>query len=170
MRCLGFGIWVFLLPVQAAAMDIVGYLETAVLDFDGETPARVEAKMDTGADSSSIHAVDIEPFERDGDDWVRFRLVLEEDENGQIVKSRVIEENLFDTVLIKRKGKEPQRRYVVKFGICVDAHFRKVEVNLADRNGFSTRALVGRSFMSGALLVDSGATHTAEPACPELDE
>jgi hypothetical protein len=164
-----FSLCLFLSPSTPGAMDIVGYREMALLDFDGEAPALIEAKMDTGADGSSIHAEDIEPFERNGADWVRFSLILKEDEHGEVLESRVVEENLVDTVLIKRKGEEPVRRYVVKFGICVDKHYKKTEVNLSDRSGFSTRALVGRSFMRDALLVDSALTKSTEPNCSEVE-
>ena len=34
----------------------------------------LRAKLDTGALNASLSAKDIERFERDGEDWVRFRL------------------------------------------------------------------------------------------------
>ena len=36
----------------------------------------LRAKIDTGASTSSLHASDIQPFQKDGEDWVRFTAYL----------------------------------------------------------------------------------------------
>lgn len=42
-----------------------------------------KARIDTGATTSSISAVDIEMFERDGKDWVKFKLAHNEKETKE---------------------------------------------------------------------------------------
>ena len=55
---------------------------------------------------------------------------------------------------------------MVLLGICVGAYYREVEVNLVDRSKFKYPLLVGRSFLSGALIVDPSKTYAVEPNCP----
>lgn len=40
----------------------------------------LQARVDSGANTSSLSAKDITPFERDGEDWVRFKLALNDDD------------------------------------------------------------------------------------------
>jgi hypothetical protein len=132
------------------------------------------SKNDTGAESASLHAENIETFEKDGEEWVRFDVVISEDEEEEAEfeqKTVRYEAPVQDTVLIKQKGAESQRRYMVKLDLCMAHLHRTVEVNLADRSGFSTRMLLGREFLRGAALVDSSAEFTAEPRCigPPVD-
>ena len=63
------------LPTMANQQpDLYGRYELIKLPALGQT---LKAKMDTGAMTASLSAKDIEPFKRDGEDWVRFRLAVE---------------------------------------------------------------------------------------------
>ena len=55
-----------------AAQVVVGWREWVALPQAGVD--WVKAKIDTGARSSSIHAFDLEVFEQDGREWVRFSI------------------------------------------------------------------------------------------------
>ena len=54
---------------STAKFGIYGYLERAMLV---EATLEMEAKLDTGADNSSLNATDLEFFDREGKPWVRF--------------------------------------------------------------------------------------------------
>lgn len=60
-------------PAQTAvnSSHVYGWIETIRLQPDG---VELEAKLDTGADTSSLDARNIELFSRDGEKWVRFRV------------------------------------------------------------------------------------------------
>ena len=64
-------------PAAAAAengsmLTVVGYLENAVLLPMGFS---IQAKMDTGTTSTSINALNIRRYRKDGEDWVSFEVV-----------------------------------------------------------------------------------------------
>lgn len=117
------------------------------------------AKLDSGAKTSSINAVDIEEFERDDDEWVRFTIENHEEEK------ETIERKIARHVRIKEHDGSTQRRAVVKLGICLGSLYKEVEVNLVDRSHFTTGMLIGRSFMEGDVLIDPSTTYTHPPAC-----
>ena len=54
---------------------IAGWIEKISLV---EHPLTLKAKLDTGARTSSIHAINVEQFKRDDTRWVRFDLVLQD--------------------------------------------------------------------------------------------
>lgn len=138
------------------APQTIGWIERV-----GVYPANLvlNAKIDTGADNSSIHADDIQVRERDGVKRVAFTL---HNKRGQAV---VMEKPLVRYATIKRKGAEALLRPVVAMELCVGNTLRKTEVNLANRENFRYQMLIGRSYLKQAYLVDSNRIYTAEPAC-----
>jgi hypothetical protein len=141
----------------ASEKQVVGWLEKARI-FPGGY--QLSAKIDTGADNSSLNVQDCVVFQREGAEWVRFVVI---DDTG---KQHKLERKLVRLARIKRHSAPRQERPVALLGICVGAVYREVEVNLVDRSEFKYPLLVGRSFMSGALTVDPSKTYSVEPACP----
>ena len=56
---------------EADERDIFGWVERVVLR---EAGFELKAKLDTGAETSSLDAVDIRRFKRGGESWVRFTI------------------------------------------------------------------------------------------------
>lgn len=120
----------------------------------------LEAKLDTGAETSSLHAPDPEPFEKDDEEWVRFE-VTDGDGNGH-----TFERPVKHTIRI-RSASGVTERYVVELALCVGTVEQTREINLADREELSTPMLVGRNFMAGEILVDPSEEFTRDPACED---
>ncbi|MBZ2189264.1 RimK/LysX family protein [Alcanivorax sp. JB21] len=105
----------------------------------------VEAKLDTGAVSASLSAYDINMFERDGEDWVSFRLGIDGADKDEM------ELPLDTTVRIRRRladiDEETQRTYtrrpVVRLMVCIGERQVPMRVNLTDRRNFSYPLLIG---------------------------
>jgi len=143
---------------SAGNKQIVGWLEKARI-----SPGNLvlQAKMDSGADNSSLNVPDFVEFERDGAKWVRFELA------NNLGQTAMIERKVVRIAKIKRHKGQRQQRPVVRLGICVGNYYKEVEVNLADRRRFKYPLLVGRSFMGDDLIIDPSAQFTLEPACGE---
>ena len=139
---------------------IVGHLENAMIQLRGILDMAIKAKMDTGADMTSIHAVNISRYTKNGEEWVRF--TVRAGGRGVIFRRRLVQ-----TVRIRRAGTGMVERPVVKLGICIAGYYRLALVNLTNRSRMSTPLLVGRRFMApGRLVIDSSETHLGSAVCP----
>ena len=137
--------------------DIFGWAEPVVLV---EAGFELEAKLDTGADTSSLDAVDIRRFRRKGESWVRF--TVEDHADGDEVR---LERRLLRRVRIKQHEGTSQRRSVVSLTVCLGEHRREVEFSLIDRSQFDYPVLLGRSALAGIAIVDPDEVNLSEPDC-----
>ena len=157
-------------PESSAEPEVLGFIEWVVM---GETGIRLKARLDTGAKTSSLHAVNVESFEKDNEEWVRFQLPLGDHEDqpseGELEHDEVIlefERPVYRTVLIKRKGAPSQRRHVVKMEFCIAGKMHETQFSLTDRGRFTYPVLLGRRFMrDDNILTDSARSFVAEQEC-----
>lgn len=135
----------------------LGYLENVQI---GNLALELKGKLDTGADTSSIHARDVEIYKRGKrDNWVRFRLV------GRGGRSIRYDQNVIRFVQIKTKVGGTIRRPVIRMPICVGGVVGRAEINLADRAEFEYDVLIGREFLANRVVVDSGQSFTSDRVC-----
>ncbi|QXO16273.1 MULTISPECIES: ATP-dependent zinc protease family protein [Vibrio] len=115
------------------------------------------ARVDTGATTSSISAVDIEPFERDGKDWVKFRIEHEG------IKSEEMSVPVERWVKIRQSTSDTtHRRPVILSWIQIGDVKEQTEFTLADRTHLSYPLLLGRSFFKDVAVVDVGRKYVQE--------
>ena len=140
----------------------LGYIENVRV---GNLGLSMKGKLDTGADSSSVYARDMELYDRKGKDtWVRFRLI---GKNGRSVR---YDQNVIRFVRIKLKRGGSIRRPVIHLPLCVGGRSGVAELNLADRSEFEYDILVGREFLANRIVVDSGKTFQASEECESADD
>ncbi|GFM80901.1 hypothetical protein PSCICN_15930 [Pseudomonas cichorii] len=154
------------LPVMAAEPTLYGRYENIKVPEIGET---FKAKMDTGALTASLSAKDIELFQRDGEDWVRFRLATKDADNkvhehkvSRISKIKGRSEGDDDDEVI-----DPTKRPVVDLELCLGNKKRTVEVNLVDRSHFNYPLLIGaKALREFDAAVNPARRYTADkPDC-----
>lgn len=140
-------------------VPVLGYIENVSV---GRLGLAMKGKLDTGADTSSVFARDVELYKRtDVDDWVRFRLI------GKDGRSIRYDQNVRRFALIKLKTGGTIRRPVIHLPICVGGVSGRAEVNLADREEFEYDFLVGREFLASRIVVDPASTFLADQDCEE---
>ncbi|NQV83022.1 MAG: ATP-dependent zinc protease [Rhodospirillales bacterium] len=144
--------------VNGAERQVVGYIEDVRI-FPGDLP--LKAKIDTGAKTSSIDVRDPVKFEREGREWVRFKIKTKTGESG------LIERPVLRKTQIRRAETETEARYVINLGICLGGYFKQAEVNLNNRAGMGYRFLIGRLFLGDRFLIDSSKKNLTTPNCPE---
>ncbi|WP_111657973.1 ATP-dependent zinc protease family protein [Isoalcanivorax indicus] len=134
---------------------VYGHIEQVRL---ADLPDLVPARLDTGAQRSSLSARDVEIVERDETSYVRFTFV---DAEG---KQHEIERPLVEETRVRQASGE-ETRYVVSLPLCVGDRLADVEFTLTDRSGMRYPMLVGRNFLSEHALVSSAHRNTLTPAC-----
>ena len=94
----------------------------------------LKAKIDTGARTSSLHAFEIQEFERDGVSWVRFRVKPWQDSQEDAV---IVESPVHDRRAVRSSSGHAQERLVVE--MLIRLHDREVlaEVTLSNRDAVS---------------------------------
>ena len=126
---------------------VVGEVEWVHIDPPG---ILMSARIDTGAQSSSIHAGNLTRFERDGDDWIRFELVVDDE---PVTIERPI---LRHVRVFQQSDKEGSRRPVVAMRIVVGNVADSFEFTLADRAHLEHDMILGRNFLTDLAVVDVG--------------
>ena len=145
-------------PVNIEGLVTVGAVEHMVLP---DTGAVFNARIDTGATTSSIDARNIELFEKDGKDWVRFQLT---NSMGNLVS---IQEQVIKFVLIKRHEEEPERRPVVTLNARIGNIFVPTQFTLRNREHYDFPALIGACFLEKRALVDVSKEYSSDIEQPE---
>ncbi|MDR2213084.1 MAG: ATP-dependent zinc protease [Pseudomonadales bacterium] len=144
--------------------QILGWIEHLRL-----MPGRAlfKAKLDSGAKSSALHAEDLEFFELDGRQMVRFS--LRKDHQDADSERIIYERPLVGEVNIKLRGTERlDARPVVRLEFCLAGQIHNTLFTLTDRSNFNYPVLLGRDFLKYGIVVDSSATFTHRTRCPRV--
>ncbi|MDQ7730160.1 RimK/LysX family protein [Halomonas sp. SpR8] len=119
----------------------------------------LKARIDSGANTSSLSASDITRFERDGEDWVRFKLALNDDD--VVVESQRdewIEAPIVRRVRILQASGEDSRP-VISLLMTLGPIRENVEFTLNDRSHLDYPVLLGRRFLMDIAVIDVADTY-----------
>lgn len=111
----------------------------------------VKAKVDTGARTSTLHAYDIEEFQRDGDPWVRFSFHPNQRDSETTVESQA---RLAGLRRVTASNGQAEMRHVISTVASIDGEQLEIELTLTRRDAMGFRMLLGRRAIRGRFLVD----------------
>ncbi len=112
----------------------------------------LEAKIDTGAFTSSLHCHHLEPFEKEGQSWIRFYLL---DPDHEAYNEQMLEMPVFDRREVKSSNGEIEHRYFIQTKIEFFGSVYTIEFSLTDRSAMKYPLLIGRKFLKkGPFMVD----------------
>ncbi len=112
----------------------------------------IKAKLDTGAQTSSLHAYAITEFERDGADWVRFTVRPWQESTEDEV---VVECPVHDRRRVRSSSGHVQDRFVVLMRVILVEREVLAEVTLSNRDQMGFRMLSGREALRHGFDVSS---------------
>lgn len=113
----------------------------------------IKAKIDTGARSSSLQALDVETFRRGSRRFVRFRVhPLQRDTSEPVTAEAVLRGQR----RVRSSSGQVDLRPVIRTRVEMEGRRWFIEITLAHREQMGFRMLLGRTAVQDRFLIDPG--------------
>jgi len=118
----------------------------------------VKAKVDSGARTSSLHAVHLRSGERDGVEWVWFEVhPLQRETQATLSTGAAV----VDHRIVRSSTGHAETRPVVRTTLSLGTVAWPIELTLTSRDAMGFRMLLGREALRGRALIDPGRSFLA---------
>ena len=111
----------------------------------------LECKIDTGADTSSIHCTRIRIVEKDGEEFLKFRVL---DKKHPLYSRETHTVNYFSEKVVKSSSGHAESRFVIKTKAIVFGREYPITFTLSDREKMKYPVLLGKRFLKNRFIVD----------------
>lgn len=118
--------------------------------------ARIRAKIDTGAQTSALHAVRPEFTDQDDGEWISFELYPRRRSRRDSIR---VSAKIIERRWIRSSNGERELRPVISTRLGLGAEVWETEFTLTNRDSMSYRMILGRSALRGRFIVDSGLSY-----------
>lgn len=111
----------------------------------------IKAKVDTGARTSALHTFELMSFEKNGAEWVRFKIHPYQLNEDHVLECEAL---VHDKRIVSDSGGHKEERYVIVTQLYIGDLLKDVELTLTNRDTMRFRMLLGRTAMNGFMIVD----------------
>lgn len=115
----------------------------------------IKLRVDSGAKTSALHAINIIPFTKNDAQWIKFDIHPLQNDGKTTIHC---EAPIIGRRRVKSTSGSVEFRYVIESEITIADNTWTIEISLTNRNTMDNRMLLGRQAMVGRLLVDPEAT------------
>ncbi len=127
----------------------------------------INVRVDSGAKTSALHAVNIMPFKKEGNPWVRYEVHPLQNDGKTTV---FCESPIVDKRKVKSSSGLEEVRYVIRTLLSIGDSSWEIEITLTNRDSMGYRMLLGRQAMAGKILVDPEASFQLGELNPNILE
>jgi ribosomal protein S6--L-glutamate ligase len=124
----------------------------------------IKARVDSGAKTSALHAINIAPFIKNESNWVKFDINPIQNNLKTVIHC---EAPLIDKRIVKSSSGFREQRYVIQTHLKIGDSKWPIEMTLTNRDSMGFRMLLGREAMSGRVLVDPEQKYLLGQPTPE---
>lgn len=135
--------------MELRKLMIVGNAEWCSLP-ELKIPA-IRARIDSGAKTSAIHAVNIQEFYKSRQQWVRFEIHPLRVATDVIVQCQA---PVYDFRMVKSSNGQSHPRYVIQTTIEMGGERWTIQATLANRRSMGFQMLLGREAMINRILIN----------------
>ncbi|MDF2690546.1 MAG: hypothetical protein K0S29_401 [Gammaproteobacteria bacterium] len=113
---------------------------------------KIIAKVDTGADTSALHALNIKPFTDRGEPHVQFEVYPIRFNNTfmQVCSAPVV-----DYRVIRSSNGLHEKRFVIATRLILGEQEYLTQLTLSNRSFLNYRMLLGKGFLNGNVIIDT---------------
>ena len=127
-------------------MKVIGTID--LIDLPEFGIENIEAKIDTGANRSSLHCTDIHIVKDNGLDWLYFTIPLVDKGTG------VFKSDDFFSKDIKSSSGHIEHRYIIKTKVILFGKIYKTSFSLTNREEMKYPILLGSKLLKNRFMVD----------------